>query len=115
MRYRVRLFALALLLTTLLRAETESDSCSGKDPSGRACTILRTGVKAKDGRTRTKAVRSLATLSADPRARRWAEEALSDKDVDVRCAAAGTLAQIGGDSSAPFLIAALNDPEPRVV
>ena len=44
-----------------------------------------------------------------------AEKALSDKNTDVRYAAAGVLAQIGSGSSIPLLVAALKDPERQVV
>jgi len=115
MRQGAGICAVFLLLTTVLKAVPSETPCSTEEPMARACAILWQGVTAKSGRTRIKAVRALATLSADSWARGWAERALSDKDVEVRCAAASALAKIGSGSSIPLLVAALKDREPRVV
>jgi len=106
--------AVFLLLTTVLRAVPSETPCATVEPTAHACAILWQGVTAKRGRTRTKAVRALATLSAASWASGWAERALSDKDVEVRYAAASALAKIGRGPSVPLLVAALKDHEPRV-
>jgi HEAT repeat protein len=77
--------------------------------------LLRDGLTAKKAGTRANAVRALGVLGGDATAQAWAQNALVDRNPDVRCAAATALGQIGTHTSIQALKDALKDPEPRVV
>lgn len=65
--------------------------------------------------TRAEAIAATGMIAKSDAARRQIEGFLNDKDVDVRVAAVGTLADLGFKESIPGLEAALeNDPVPEV-
>jgi HEAT repeat protein len=84
-------------------------------PDERAWNVLDQGVHDTNPLKRRQAVLALGLLQAQPRATALAEGALNDKDVDVRVAACGSLAQTKSLTSVPKLQMALTDPSPEVI
>jgi HEAT repeat protein len=84
-------------------------------PSERAWLILQQGLANKRAEKRANAVHALRLLPKNPRAQTMAESALTDKNPNVRAAAARALGPMGVVSSVPKLKAVLDDKEPAVV
>jgi HEAT repeat protein len=80
----------------------------------RAWQILERGVHEDNRDKRAKAVRALGLLASDPAAVGMAETALSDKEPDVRAAAAHTLGEMRSVKSVPKLEAAAMDTDMSV-
>jgi len=80
-----------------------------------AWEVLRSTQRSHRTLKRVTSVRALGFLADDLSAVMLAEEALSDKNPDVRAAAATALGQIGSTSSVPALKNALNDKVVAVV
>jgi HEAT repeat protein len=80
-----------------------------------AWEVLRSAQKSHSTTKRVTSVRALGFLTDDRRAVMLAEEALSDKNPDVRAAAATAIGQIGSTASVPALKNALQDKVVAVV
>jgi HEAT repeat protein len=80
-----------------------------------AWDVLRLAQRSHTTLKRVTSVRALGFLTDDLRAVMLAEEALSDKNPDVRAAAATALGQIGSTASVPALKNALTDKVVAVV
>ncbi|HYG97840.1 MAG TPA: HEAT repeat domain-containing protein [Terriglobales bacterium] len=81
----------------------------------RAWNILRAGARDENKDQRAAAVRVLGLIPRDTRSRRTAERALSDKEAEVRAAAAAALGKMGAKTSRARLRRALNDKDSEVV
>lgn len=83
-------------------------------PAQRAWDILEKGHNSRNTKERINAVKALGGLPGDVHAAELAEEAIADKDADVRAAAALTLGRIGSVRSIPLLREALKDKDIKV-
>lgn len=86
-----------------------------ESPKHHAWDMLMTAAFSKRGSERTDAVRALGLMRGDRQARQLAEAALSDRDSDVRRAAATALGQMQATESIPKLEHALSDRKIPVV
>jgi HEAT repeat protein len=84
-------------------------------PSHRAWDMLTTAAFSPKTAIRTNGIRSLGLLRDSPRARELAENALQDRNVDVRVAAATALGQMHSTESISKLEHALSDRKIPVV
>ncbi len=94
------------LLCVCLRAETPAEEA--------AWHTLTMGVTDSNPNKRKLAVTGLEAGGAHPKLVAMAENALTDKDVDVRQTAAAVLGSAKAHSAIPSLIAALDDETPEV-
>src|SRR3954451_16314633 len=92
---------------------TTATVLSGASPVQTAWTVLTTGVKSTNPVTRKQAITSLEVAGRLPRVVATLENALTDKDVEVREAAVNILCAIKSRSSIPKLQAAVNDSAPE--
>jgi HEAT repeat protein len=76
--------------------------------------VLRAGFDSKDSAVRMQAIVAAGMVGRSQLALRRVEAALEDKDVTVRIAAAGTLADLKSYQSRPLLRKALSDNVPEV-
>ena len=83
-------------------------------PVQRAWDMLEKGHNSRNTSDRVNAVRALGELPGDPHAAELAEEAIADKNADVRAAAALTLGRLGSVRSIPLLKEALEDKDIKV-
>ena len=83
-------------------------------PAQKAWDILEHGHNSRNTKERSNAVKALGGLPGDAHAAELAEEAIADKDADVRAAAALTLGRIGSVQSIPLLKEALKDKDIKV-
>jgi len=83
-------------------------------PAQRAWDILEKGHHSRNTKERINAVKALGGLPGDAHAAELAEEAIADKDADVRAAAALSLGRIGSVRSVPLLKEALKDKDIKV-
>jgi len=108
---------LALLLAALF-LETASISQNQPTEAGTAAQawqVLHQGLTSHKEVRRLLSVRSLSLMHHDPKAVEFAEQALDDRDRQVRAAAAATLGQLQSYSSIPKLRGALHDRQIPVV
>jgi HEAT repeat protein len=81
----------------------------------KAWKMLKAGTTDEKKGKRDIAVRALGLMPGDPRSVKAAETALSDKEAEVRAAAAGALGQMGAKNSKAKLRRALKDKDSEVV
>lgn len=110
---------ITILAVTLFLAQGEPVSNVQKAPQqsahDRAWTILKAGLASKITSRRTLAVRALGLIGGSPAAVESAENALKDKDPEVRQAAAKSLGEMGCTDCIVQLREALDDKETHVV
>ena len=99
----------------LLAVLTVSALVSAQNPQQLSWRILEAGVGNTNTQQRVSAVSVLALITSDPKAVTMAEQALHDKQADVRAAAASTLGQLKAQRSIPALQEALKDNSPAVI
>jgi HEAT repeat protein len=89
----------------------QSAKTTAKPPSlqDKAWEILRTGAHERDTRKRAKAIRVLGLMRGDLTAAHLAEDALKDKQPEVRAAAAAALGDLQSRAAIPALQSALDD------
>jgi len=75
----------------------------------KAWSTLKDGVADNDVKKRKNAVAAIGSIGADPQAVKMVEQALQDKDQEVRQTAAATLDQMKSADAIPYLKAALDD------
>ena len=88
---------------------------SAETPEQRARDMLRSGVNQKNTGKRMQAVRALRLLPGDSEATEMAENALRDRNPNVRAAAASALGLMGAKEAIPALKKATLDEKPAVV
>jgi HEAT repeat protein len=101
-----RLVAILLSFSCLLPA-----AVSATDD---AWQILTEGTTNSNANKRKKALTALALVAPNPRAVTMAESLLTDKEVDVRQAAAAVLGEMKSRAAIPKLVEALEDDAPEV-
>src|SRR5438105_6545428 len=84
-------------------------SAAPGSPWALAWETLDKGVRDGDPEHRKEAIAALGTIGNIPEARKRVEQALMDKDTEVRQTAAGTLAEMQARESIPALQVALDD------
>jgi HEAT repeat protein len=99
----------------LLAAIAGAGVVSAETPEQRAWDMLRSGVSQKNTAKRIQAVRALRLLPGDSEATEMAENALRDRNPNVRAAAATALGLMGGKEAIPALKKATFDDKPAVV
>src|SRR5579863_141091 len=99
----------------LLAVSTGAGAASAETPEQQAWDMLRSGVSQKNTGKRFQAVRALRLLPGDSQATEMAENALRDRNPNVRAAAATALGLMGAKDAIPALKAALLDKKPAVV
>ena len=92
-----------------------SGSAFAETPEQCAWDMLRSGVNQKNSGKRFQAVRALRLLPGDSEATEMAENALRDRNPNVRVAAATTLGLMGAKEAIPALKKATSDEKPAVV
>jgi HEAT repeat protein len=90
-------------------------SAFAETPEQRAWDMLRSGVNQKNSGKRFQAVRALRLLPDDSEATEMAENALRDRNANVRAAAASALGLMGAKEAIPALKKATLDEKPVVV
>jgi HEAT repeat protein len=90
-------------------------SAFAQTPEQRAWDMLRSGVNQKNSGKRFQAVRALRLLPGDSEATEMAENALRDRNPNVRAAAATALGLMGAKEAIPALKKATSDEKPAVV
>jgi HEAT repeat protein len=103
--------AYAALLVLIAGAEV----VFAETPEQRAWNMLRSGVNQKNTGKRVQAVRALRLLPGDSEATEMAENALRDRNPNVRSAAANALGLMGAEEAIPALKKATFDDKPAVV
>ena len=106
------------MLTTLVSAlalPASFNAQSVADNINTAQNIISVGLSSKDPATRARAIAATGMIAKTQSVRKRVEGFLNDKDVNVRIAAADTLADLGFQESIPALEKILNtDPVPEV-
>jgi HEAT repeat protein len=110
--WRATVFTLIVSSVTLSFTAEEQPQ---QNPEEQAWQILRNGLQDRKASNRTVAVQALSLLPGNRRATSFALNALSDKNPEVRAAAAVALGQQHARTAIPALKQALNDPEIPVV
>lgn len=82
--------------------------------SAQAWSILNEGAASHSLRKRTDAIAALASMEGDPKAIKLIEDALVDKDADVRRIAAAALGSMGAKDAIPALKKATDDKDSAV-
>lgn len=82
-----------------------------KDPQNKAWDILCAGAHLTNSDKRANAIQALGLTSGDPKAVQLAENALQDKEANVRTAAAKALGAMGSSDSIPKLKGLLSDKD----
>lgn len=82
-----------------------------KDPQNKAWDILCAGAHLTNSDKRANAIQALGLTSSDPKAVQLAENALQDKEANVRTAAAKALGAMGSSDSIPKLKDLLSDKD----
>jgi HEAT repeat protein len=88
---------------------------SAETPEQRAWAMLRSGVSQKNTAKRVQAVRALRLLPGEPEAKEMAENALRDRNPNVRVTAAVALGLMGAKEAIPAMKKATSDEKPAVV
>jgi HEAT repeat protein len=89
---------------------------AGQSPKDTAWNILNTGLQDNNNDLRTRAARVLGELPGDPKAADAALNALqTDKQPQVRAAAAQALGEMGAEDTKGQLYAAFKDTDPSVI
>ncbi|HTW45567.1 MAG TPA: HEAT repeat domain-containing protein [Acidobacteriaceae bacterium] len=109
-----RLFTLTVLVSPLV-LPASSSAQSVADNINTAQNIINVGLSSKDPATRARAIAATGMIAKTQSVRMRIEGFLTDKDVNVRIAAADTLADLGFHESIPALKHVLDtDPVPEV-
>jgi len=87
---------------------------SADTPEQRAWAMLRSGVSQKNAGKRIQAVRALRLLPGNPEATELAENALRDRNPNVRATAATALGLMGAKEAIPAIKQATSDKKPAV-
>jgi hypothetical protein len=111
--------AFLTLAIVALPALSQSPNRPAKDtapPSASALAweTLDKGIRDGDPAHREEAIAAIGTIGNVPEARQRVEQALMDKNVEVRQTAAGTLADMQARESIPTLQVAIDDNDPEV-
>jgi HEAT repeat protein len=99
-----------LLFVPILTTPVYSQS-----PSEKAWEILKAGASNKSADSQVRALRAMGLITQNPTAEKLAIAALSDKDSQVRAAAATCLGEVGSKDAIPALKQALKAKETEVV
>src|ERR1700722_9045723 len=99
----------------LLALIADAGVVSAETPEQQAWDMLRSGVNQKNSGKRFQAVRALRLLPGDSEATEMAENALRDRNPNVRAAAANALGLMGAKEAIPALKKATSDDKPAVV
>ena len=103
------LIAGLLMLPQSQTIRSEEIAQAPTEAVSKAWSILKDGVADNDVKKRKNAVAAIGSIGADPQAVKMVEQALQDKDQEVRQTAAATLGQMKSADAIPYLKAALDD------